>query len=248
MDGGFELQPILDLEGVMKKDIGAPLSQLSDVDEDRSFSFVASTDREDRFGDSIAQDWDLEAFSANPVLLWSHQSGRTPIGKVLEFKTVPMDMTKSLPPATPMDPAKPPMMSVARVQMLPKGADPMADLVTTLLGVKFLNAVSVGFLPGKSEERLVGGRWKGGFNYSQNKLIELSVVSVPANQDAVQLARSLGATPLMLRALFSEPAQAVDGPSARVRRYKADLEIHRLKYRRSNGVEPQKDAPHVQTQ
>jgi hypothetical protein len=225
MDGGF----FPGLTDYLKKDAGGQVT--SDITDDRTFDFIASTESVDRFKDVVVQDWDLADFQKNPVLLWSHQSGLPPIGTVEDFRVVPAPQLQ-MPGMNEM-----PMMSLARARMVPPGKYMLADLVAHFLKLKVIRAVSVGFTPGKNEERMLHGKWTGGFTYSQNKLIELSVVSVPANQDAVQLARSLGAGPLELRTIFTDPesAPAVPGISARVRRYRAELDLMRVRYGRSLG-------------
>ena len=55
--------------------------------EDRTGHFIASSNREDRYGDVIEQNWDMADFWRNPVFLWGHQSWEPPIGWVREFNS-----------------------------------------------------------------------------------------------------------------------------------------------------------------
>ena len=71
------------------------------------------------------------------------------------------------------------------------------------------------------------GRWLG-FRYVQSKLIELSIVSVPANPDAVQLARNLDLPPQLMRTFFADAAPAVHGPTV-LRRKLAELDLLRMR-------------------
>lgn len=224
MDGGL----FRDITGIIHKDaaIGDDLTEI----DDRIFNCIASTSGEDRYGDTIAQDWDLADFWKNPALLLSHDGGLLPIGKVIDFKSLPMPGMKP-----PYDGDSMPMMSLAKAQLTPPGTHPMADLVHRLIKVNFLKGMSVGFMPGKSDQRLIEGKWKGGYNFTKNKLVELSVVAVPANPDAVLLARNFGAGPQELRTLFCAPKPAEPGITARMRRYQADLEKFRIRYGRSLG-------------
>jgi HK97 family phage prohead protease len=184
----------------------------------RSFTFVASSNTVDRYGDIIEQDWILDDYWKNPVLLWAHNSRLPPIGKVTAFD-VTSDRTRT----------------IAKAELLPEGLDPFTDQLAKLVDGGHLRAVSVGFLPGsESDRRDEKGNWAG-YVYSQNKLVELSLVSVPANPDAVQLARSLGIPAEHLRAIF-EPTDAIEpaasGLSARQRRaYLADVELQRIRTR-----------------
>jgi hypothetical protein len=48
----------------------------------RTVTVVASTESEDRVGDVIlASGWELDAYLANPVILWAHDYSRPAIGK-----------------------------------------------------------------------------------------------------------------------------------------------------------------------
>ncbi len=188
-------------------------AQIEDIREDRTFRFIASTNSVDRYEDIIEQNWDLEEFWRNPVLLWAHNHWDPPIGSVKSFET--NDARTE---------------SVAIAQLLPEGEDEFVDQIGRLLKARFLRAVSVGFLPlSRIDRKDAKGRWIG-YRYLKSKLIELSVVSVPANPDAVQLARSLNLGPQMMRAIFADAAPAVQGPTA-PRRRQAELELLRLKGR-----------------
>lgn len=183
----------------------------------RSFRFVASSNAVDRYGDIIEQDWLLGDYWKNPVLLWAHNSRLPPIGKVTAFDVAP-DKTRT----------------IAQAELLPEGLDPFTDQLAKLVEGGHLRAVSVGFLPGsETDRRDEKGNWAG-YVYSQNKLVELSLVSVPANPDAVQLARSLGVSPENLRAFFvpSDEMPAAPGLSvSRRRALVADRELIRLRSR-----------------
>jgi HK97 family phage prohead protease len=182
---------------------------LGDVSADRTFGFVASTTSVDRMGDVLEQDWtNIPAFLKNPVFLWAHQTKELPIGSVLSFTT---DAART--------------RSEAVVRMLPEGRSARADVLTEMIRAKELNAVSVGWIPHKVEDITdAKGKWTGGFRYTQNELLELSLVSVPANPDAMQLARSLGCDEGMIRELFRDQAPAVHGHST-PRRAQAELDL-----------------------
>lgn len=170
-----------------------------EVGDDRFGRFIASSNREDRMGDVIEQSWELSDFWRNPVFLWGHQSWATPIGWVREFAPTP-DLSRT----------------VARVEFLPDGTDEFVDKLFRLTKIKALRAVSVGFVPLEAEDRYdEQHRWIG-YRFLRSQLIELSLCSVPANPDAVQLARSIDAHPAFLRRVFPEfrPDQASPSPAA----------------------------------
>jgi len=188
------------------------------VTEDRSGRFIASTNREDRYGDIIEQSWDLDDFWRNPVFLWGHQSWQTPIGSVREF-AANAQMTETH----------------ARVEFLPEGVDSFVDKLFRLVKLKALRAVSVGFIPIEIEDRLDADQHWIGYRFMRSQLMELSLVTVPANPDAVQLARSIDPHPAFLRRVFSEyrPSEPVASAPKFERRNQATETLARLKAGRS---------------
>jgi HK97 family phage prohead protease len=181
----------------------------------RSFSFVASTNSVDRYGDIIEQDWDLKDFWPNPVLLWAHNSREPPIGKVTSFE-VSADKTKS----------------IAKAELRPAGDNAFVDDLAKLLDMGLLNAVSVGFLPGKEDARMdERGRWVGSI-YTANKLVELSLVSIPANAEAIQLARGNGLGPAEIERIFKPREPQPPSPTFDQRRLAAELDVFSVKNRR----------------
>lgn len=186
----------------------------------RSFSFIASSNTVDRYGDVIEQDWILEDYWKNPVLLWAHNSRLPPVGRVTAFD-VSQDRSRT----------------IAKAELLPEGIDPFTDHLAKLIETKHLRAVSVGFLPGAEiDRRDEKGNWTG-YVYSQNKLVELSLVSVPANPDAVQLGRSLGRSLGIPDEHLREFFPPVEIPAAtgltgsRRRALQADRELLGIRYR-----------------
>ncbi len=160
---------------------------IDEVGEDRSSRFIASTNREDRYGDIIEQEWDLCDFWNNPVFLWGHQSWQTPIGWVREFNAT--TDRKS---------------TISRVEFLPEREDEFVDKLFRMTRLKALRAVSVGFIPLEVEDRYDDDHYWMGYRFLRSQLIELSLVTVPANPDAVQLAASIDPHPAFLRRVFPE--------------------------------------------
>lgn len=161
---------------------------LDHVDESRFSRFVASSNRIDRYGDIIEQEWALDDFMKNPVFLWSHNSWGEPIGWVREFEAN-AERTET----------------IARVEFAPAGHDPFVDKLVRAVNMRLIRAVSVGFMPVEMEDRLdERGRWDG-YRFLRSQLIELSLCTIPANPDALNLARTqLDADPKFLRAFFAE--------------------------------------------
>lgn len=126
--------------------------------KDNLVEFIASTDSVDRQGESIdAQGWDLSNLGKNLPLLWAHNDRELPIGKVVTARVEGNAL-------------------IAGVEFADKISE-FAKTVKQMVVDGFLNAVSVGFMPKAFDNE--------GKMVSQ-ELLELSVVNIPANQDALR--------------------------------------------------------------
>ena len=136
--------------------------------------FVASDETVDRYGDIIrANGWQLDNFRKNPVLLFSHKSRDLPVGRV---DPIAVEGTRL----------------IAHAEFMPEGVDPFADTIWQMVDQKFLSAVSVGFMPLASPNPMFDeNQHLTGFEYIAQELLELSVVPVPANPNALQLAKEV---------------------------------------------------------
>jgi HK97 family phage prohead protease len=145
-----------------------------DDDKDGSkLSFIASTDRADRYGDIIDQrGWELDSYRANPVILLNHDHQSLPIGRG------DVRLTEAG------------LMIDVEFDM----ADPRAAEIAGKAERGFMNAVSVGFAPLKATPRaqLPSEHYayskSGGQFFEQAELLEVSIVTIPANADAVAIA------------------------------------------------------------
>jgi hypothetical protein len=162
-------------------------------DTARRARFVASDESVDRYGDVIrASGWQLDSYRKNPVLLFGHQNDTLPVGTV---EPIAVEGTKL----------------IAFANFLPEGTTAFADSVWKLVESDVLRAVSVGFLPLAAPNPIYDAdKHLTGFEFIAQELLELSVVPVPANPNALQLAKSYGLTPAEMRCLFD------DGTAARV--------------------------------
>lgn len=141
----------------------------------RTVTFVASTEQIDRYGDVILQNgWDTKNFSANPIILFAHDSRSLPIGKAAQLGidsngnlTVRIEFSKAV------------------------GSYDLPEIVLQLISQGMLNCVSVGFIPTEFEYRFEkdddGNQlpFPSGRIYKQQELLEISVVPVPANPGAL---------------------------------------------------------------
>jgi HK97 family phage major capsid protein/HK97 family phage prohead protease len=138
--------------------------------DDDPLEFVMSDETEDRIGDVIMADgWSLGDFKRNPIALYGHDS-KTPIGR---WKNVRIENKQ-----------------LRGVLEFPKrGTSPFIDVIQSLVDQRFIKAVSVGFTPDEAEP--IDGSKKFGVRYLKQKLLECSLVSVPANPNALLIAKSL---------------------------------------------------------
>lgn len=144
-----------------------------DKKEKGKMSFVASTDRADRYGDIIDQrGWDLDSYKANPVILLNHDHQSLPIGRGdvrLTEAGLVIDVEFDM-------------------------ADPRAAEIAGKAERGFMNAVSVGFTPIKATPRAqlpaehFAFSKAGGQFFERAELLEVSIVTIPANADAVAIA------------------------------------------------------------
>lgn len=168
--------------------------------------FVMSDDSVDRMGDVIdPKGWVLRNFKANPMALFNHDSDM-PIGR---WKNVRVEGGKLL----------------GELEFGPEGACPITDKMRSFVAAGMMRAVSVGFRP-LAADPIEGSR--GGIHYKAAELMECSLVSIPANPNALQVAKSLNLSEDVRSLIFGETADGIDaverrGPSGET----ADPSSHR---------------------
>jgi len=164
-------------------------------EDGRVLSYVASDETPDRVGDVIkVSGWDLSQYKQNPVVLWGHDGNVPPIGRTINVRRGERNGKRAL---------------LASVEFAPAEAHPFADTVYQLAKAGFVNAVSVGFMPMETKEladkqREKLGMPKYGVYYSKASLLELSLVSVPANPSAL----AVGAKGLVDQGILKSAAVA----------------------------------------
>ena len=120
--------------------------------------FVASTASIDREGESIdPKGWDLSNIGRNLPLLWAHNAHILPIGKVISARVEGESL-------------------ITGVEFAHK-VNAFAKEVYDLVKAGFLKAVSVGFMPISYDAQ---GKM------TSQELLELSIVNVPANKEALE--------------------------------------------------------------
>lgn len=128
---------------------------------DDGFMAIASTSVIDRQGDVVeVEGWDLKDFKKNPVLQWAHDHSVLPVGKAEKIWVEGKGKSAKLM-------FKPVFQEVTD----------FGRAVKQLFEQGFLSAFSVGFQPIDAD----------GNRFTKQKLLEISVVNVPANPEALML-------------------------------------------------------------
>ncbi len=169
---------------------GEPISENSC---NSCLDFISSDETLDRYDEIIsAAGWNLASYHRNPVFQNAHQYGDIifTLGKAL---------TTEIRYSTPHSALRAPHL-YQRVQFA-TDVNPMAKIAYGLYRGKFLNAVSVGFIPLRWENGDPGsagipaGESKANFRrrYLEQELLEVSAVAIPANPNALALGLKSGA-------------------------------------------------------
>ena len=161
----------------MKRDVFGIVRKSAEGESDeRKMSFVASNDTRDAYGTRVnPEGWNLERYKKNPIIAYGHRtSGWDNIDNIIGKGDVRVEGDEL----------------IVDITFEPAGANELADKVFQKLQFGTLNAVSVGF-------REIGqGRWGEGdeaitgkaptYYYAGQELLEISIVPIPANPDAVK--------------------------------------------------------------
>jgi HK97 family phage prohead protease len=166
----------------LRKQIIAPVDTIES--DKRVLRFTISTAAVDRESDTIAVNgWDLTNYRKNPVVLWGHDSYSLPIGRGFDV-AVEDGALKASVEFVPED--------------LPQGGA-LAESVYRLARSGFIAATSVGFRPLKwsftSDKDRGADDWFPGIDFEEQELVELSIVTVPANPEALIDPATVTATP-----------------------------------------------------
>jgi HK97 family phage major capsid protein/HK97 family phage prohead protease len=147
--------------------------------------FVLSDGSIDRMGDAIdPAGWDLTNFKRHPVALFNHDRDQV-IGKWADV-SVRGDRL------------------VGRLVLAEPGTSPLVDSIRSLVKQNILRAVSVGFRALKSEPlNDKADKTFGPFKFTKSELLEASLVSVPANPNALAVAKDLPRD--LLAEIFAKP-------------------------------------------
>jgi HK97 family phage prohead protease len=136
----------------------------------RQVRVVCSTGTVDRAGEVVVQSGiQLADYRANPVVLFAHDPTQ-PIGRCTQIGIVGQELQ-------------------ADIEFAPQGVSAKADEICGLVKAGVISTVSIGFDPIEVEP-MDPRKPKGPQRYLSIDLMELSVVSIPANPNAQVIARS----------------------------------------------------------
>ncbi len=152
--------------------------------------FILSDDSVDRMGDVIdAKGWQLDKIKTPPPVLYNHDKGEQ-LGSWTKIRQVGNQLIAQI--------------SWADFTHWPKG-----NFIRGLVRGGHLRTVSVGFRP-QAREPLTKEASKefGPFRFTKSELLEASLVSVPANPNAIALAKSLNLSDEIVAEVFGETARS----------------------------------------
>jgi len=145
------------------------------ADNARAFTFVFSDESVDRYGDVIqARGWQLDNFNANPIALFGHDAGSVEnvIGAAKNVRVAGDKL-------------------VGDIEFMPGDVNPNADAVFQMVKGGWLKTVSVGFAPLEWKAAKDKSR-PGGVDFVRQELLEISIVPIPANPNALIQAKAAG--------------------------------------------------------
>lgn len=162
-----------DLDPLYKRMPVFEVKEPDDVEEERVLRFSITTADVDRDRDTINVDgWDLTNYRMNPVVLFVHDYKQLPVAQSLREWTEDGKVKSD-------------------AQFVDKDTYPFGYTVYQMYKLKFMRAVSVGFLPTKwsfveEDDRPFG------VDFEEQELLEYSAVPVPSNPYALEEAAKKG--------------------------------------------------------
>lgn len=159
-----------------------------------SYTFTLTTGAVDGNGNiADVAGWDLARYRSNPVVFFNHFWQDTPIGRTVGLQITPDRIE-------------------ATIELAPTA---LAQEIATLIRDGYIRGASPGWRPTDYEVRRDGNGHFLGIHSHRQELIEASIVGVPANPEALRVARlkdqpadralALTADADYLQAIFSTP-------------------------------------------
>jgi hypothetical protein len=203
-------EPASRWDGVLRRSLDCAVKAFDEAG--RWVDVVASTDTLDGHGDIVEQSFDLKRYKKNPVVLFLHNSfgcfdgarpeDFLPIGRGDNVKVAAGQLE-------------------ARIHFASEKASPLAERIFHQFKEGSLNAVSIGFKPGKVTRTENADTGKVTYRLANNELFEISVVPIPSNPDAV--AKALHAAEREQLSRMAAPTAAEADPQPKVKRMDPEL-------------------------
>lgn len=178
-------------DGRRAKDRKAAVRHKTSLQQPSSgLEFILSDETPDRMGEIIEADgWVLSDFKKNPIALFNHNSN-WPIGNWKNIRVEGKQLR-------------------AELELAPMGTSERIDEIIKLVNAGVVKASSVGFRPLEAENMDPDDdSWFPAMRYLKQELVECSIVSVPANPNALSVARaaakSLNISPETIDLVFAE--------------------------------------------
>jgi len=162
----------------MKTNLNASLKSANE--KEKTMDFIMTIEVPDRTGEIVdIETMSFENFMKNPVFLQFHEYDEPPIGKILEIRKTTNEQ------------------GIKQLECTVKFATdiyPVADLLWKLYYEKYMAGVSIGFRVGEYDYNTQTGVT----TLKNCELLELSAVSVPANQLALAKSKGIDISPLKI--------------------------------------------------
>lgn len=161
-------------ETQMEKRIKYFSNAAKNVDEDkRILRFIGSTEEVDRDNEVIkSSGWKLSNYKKNPVVLVNHQHQELPVAKTnkvwVEDKKLMFD-----------------------IEFPDSSVHPQGDTLYKLYKNGYMNSTSVGFLPNMKKAEFGEKENDPSITFNEQELLEISLVSVPANPQALITSKNM---------------------------------------------------------
>lgn len=191
---------------MQKRDASQPIFKAGQQSASDPLEFVLSDETADRHGDIVRADgWKLAEFKKNPIALYGHQHDASHVIGV--WQNVRVEGKKL----------------VGRLKLAKEGTSELVDVVRSLIEQRILKAVSVGFRVMEYTPRDEKEPW-GGWDITQSALSEASIVAVPANPNALALAKA-AYSPEVVKILFAQSGpETGDNPTGEINPGRAPFE------------------------
>lgn len=159
---------------------------------ERVIRFIGSDESVDRDGDTISIDgWDVSSYMKNPIVLYGHDYYALPIARAIAV-TVDKRMRNLM-----FDVKFPTIEELTTNPATPSEHALRVDAIYNMAKAGILNTVSVGFR-GTEYEATATGR-----AYKKQELMELSIVPIPSNPNAVAVMRAANIADTIMKGVFA---------------------------------------------